>query len=93
MSPTVGRTTRHTYLLMVRILIGGEEVETIFDSGGSPPQIASRIATKFRVWKMAQKVKVWHDDGFHFCGRKYVGNTLFSVFSDRGLLGRFALDS
>ena len=48
-SPAVGRTSRHAHRLTVQILIGGEQVEAIVDSGVNAPMIEVRIAAKWGI--------------------------------------------
>jgi len=92
-SPPVGRTPRHTPLLTVRFTIAGEEVDAKVDTGASAPVIGERIAKKLGCWKRARKVKVGQGDGSTLARGKYVVNTMFNVFSEGSLLGRFTLDT
>jgi len=86
-SPTVGRTPRHTPLLTVRITIAGEEVDAVGDTGASALVIGERIAMKLGCWKRARKIKVRQGDGSTLAEGKYVVNTIFKVFSEGSLLG------
>jgi len=92
-SPAVGRTPRHTPLLTVLITIAGEEVDAVVDTGASAPVIGERIAKKLGCWKRARKIKVRQVDGSTLAGGKYVVNTMFKVFSEGSLLGKFTLDT
>ena len=78
MLPTVGRTPRHTPLLMVRIQLAGEEVEAVIDSGASAPVVGERLGIKLGIWKRARKIKVRQGDGSCLNG-KFVVNTSFKV--------------
>ena len=64
--------------MTVQILITGEEVEAIVDSGASAPVIGPRIAAKLGVLKRARNVKVRQGDGSYLSGEKYIDNTSFS---------------
>jgi len=79
--------------MTVRILITGEEVEAIVNSGASAPVIGSRIAAKLGVLKRARKVKIRQGDGSHLSGGKYIVNTSFSGFAGGDFLGKFPLDA
>jgi len=57
-SPPVGRTPRHMPLLTVRIMLAGEEVDAVVDTGTSAPVIGERIAKKLGCWKRTRKVKI-----------------------------------
>jgi len=78
---------------MVQITITGEEVDAVVDTGASALVIGERIAKKLGCWKRARKVKVRQGDGLTLAGGKYVVNTMFKVFSEGPLLGRFILDA
>jgi len=91
-SPSVGRTPRHRPLLTVQIMIAGEEVDAVVDTGASAPVIGERIAKKLGCWKRARNVNVRQGDGSTLAGGKYVVNTTFKVFFEGSLLGRFTLD-
>jgi len=92
-SPAVGRTPRHTPLLTVGITIGGKEVDAVVDTGASAPLIGERIAKKLGCWKRARKVRVRQGDGSTLARGKYVVHTVFKIFSEGSLLGRFTLDA
>jgi len=92
-SPAVGRTSRYTPLLTVRITIAGEEIDALVDTGASAAVIGERIAKKLGCWKRARKVKVRQGDGSTLAGEKYVVNATFKVFCEGSLLGWFTLDS
>jgi hypothetical protein len=90
----VGRTPRHTPLLTVRILIAGEEVEAVVDSGASAPVVGKRLAIRLGVWKRARKVRVRQGDGSHISGGNFVVNATFDILdSSSSFLGKFSMDA
>ena len=91
-SPAVRRTPRHTPLLTVKVLVAGEWVEAVVDSGASAPVIGKRLACKLGVWKRARKVRVKQGDGSGLEGR-YVAITSSKVIDADSQLVKFGLDA
>ena len=91
-SPAVGRTPRHTPLLTVKVLVAGEWVEAVVDSGASAPVIGKRLACKLGVWKRARKVRVKQGDGSGLEGG-YVANTSSKVIDAGSQSVKFRLDT
>ena len=79
-SPAVGRTTRHTPLLMVRIQLAREEVAEIVDGAASAPVVGKWLAKRLGVWKRARRVNVWQGDGSYLSGGNFIVHTTFKVF-------------
>ena len=93
-SPTIGRTTRHTSLMTVRIHIAGEGVEAIVDSAASAPVFGTRLACRMGIWKSARKISVKQGGGSFLRGGNFIVNSSFKVLdSSHPLLGKFSLDA
>jgi len=65
----------------------------VVDSTASAPVVGKRLAIKMGIWKRARKVNVKRGDGSVLSGGNYVVNSLFRVYSNGSLLGKFSLNA
>ena len=88
----MGRTSRLTPLLTVKVHIAGEEVTAIVDSGASVLVIEKRLAWKVGIWKRANKVKVKQEDGSNLEGN-FMVNTSVILRDSSLVLGKVSMDA